>query len=86
MPNLKLRTFDDQTEPEVLKFPRIDPRGSGVELLHDEDVSEPFDALDLASRIEHTLEQLQHRLDRVKNELEGVYRFPEPSDWTRPAA
>lgn len=86
MPNLTLRTFDDQGEPEVLHFPKLRPAAGSVELLHDEETSDQVDALDLASRIEHTLEQLQRRLDKVKDELEGVYRFPDPTDWNRPAA
>lgn len=88
--NLKLRTFDEEETPDSFPFPRVFASSSAqVALLEEEEDAlgeEPIDALDLASHIEDALDELQKRLDRVRDEIESVYRFPGPGEWPPHAA
>ncbi len=73
MVQLKLHTFEEEAErdPDILPFPQ--------EVIADE--NSPAPALDLADRIEQSLDDLQRRIDKVKDEIDSAYRFPGPEDW-----
>ena len=84
MTALRLRTFDEteQEQDASYPFPLADSGAPDIALESDA----PEDSLELAQRIEATLDQLQQRLDQVKDELDSVYRFPSPDDFPPVAA
>jgi len=91
MTELKLCAYSEpevHNDPEVYPFPvggrdAGRPEGAGVTPL---DFDGRIDSLELARHVESALDDLQRRLDRVKEEMDAAYRFPGPEDWPPSAA
>lgn len=79
MPNLKLTLPEDF---DTIPFPARQEK----EIASRHDESEPVDALEIARQLESALEDIQQRLDKVRDDLDAAYRFPGPEDWPPTAA
>ncbi|TVQ33846.1 MAG: hypothetical protein EA376_01010 [Phycisphaeraceae bacterium] len=88
MTELKLCAYSDvDNEPEVYPFPAAgDAERSEGARSTPLDFDGRIDSIDMARHIESALDDLQRRLDRVKEEMDAAYRFPGPEDWPPSAA
>lgn len=88
MRDFRLRRDDDEEgpldAPEPIPFPSFDPPdASDAERSENKNADR---AVRLARVIEDSLDEVQRRLDQVKNQLDDAFRLPGPDDWPPPAA
>lgn len=84
MSYLRLRFTENDVDdtPSSIPFPSMDQfRRADDDAPNDEDR-----ALKLAREIEDALDDVQRRLDDVKDQLDGAFRMPSSSDNWPPAA
>ncbi len=79
MPDLKLTPPEDL---DIIPFPSREERGEN----RGREEGEELDAIEFARQLESALDDLQSRLDKVRDDLESAYRFPGPEDWPPSAA
>lgn len=87
MSHFRLRRAGEDDSLDTLgpiPFPTFGP-------LDDDPMDNPSqDAADrtlrLAHDIEHTLDEVQRRLDTVKEQIDDAFRLPSPDDWPPAAA
>lgn len=86
MSHFRLRRYnedDSPDTPEPIPFPMFGPL---EEVAADEDEDDTDRALRLAHAIERSLDEVQRRLDSVKDQLDDAFRLPDPDDWPPAAA
>jgi hypothetical protein len=85
MSHFRLRGCDKNDSPDnagPIPFPMFGPLDAADPT--NEDAADR--ALRLAHDIEHTLDEVQRRLDTVKDHLDDAFRLPDPDDWPPTAA
>ena len=71
--------------PEAPLRPRLSGR-YGVLARIDNGRAQSFPTEDLMSQVERTLDEMQAKIDQLKDDAENAYKFPEPTEDDRPWA